>query len=340
MDDLVQGVTREDVISAYRLILGRDPESESIVRQQMDRHKSLRGLHKAFLGSREFRIQIPNVAPGELYPGYTKEDLKIFERFPVAERSSKEGYITDFLGTITRASFVKRTLPLGGSVLGYPIPCDFHAEVIEWLGLLKSAVSARDCYRVLELGAGWGPWLSAGYAAARRCGIPEFRLVAVEADAGHASFIAQHLNDNGISDQYYEIIQAAIGTTGGMLKWPVVEDLSTHYGLRPSEREESLYNGQKFNKYIDVQVVAVNDVLFKEPAWDLVHIDIQGHEVEVCQSALSELTARVRWLVIGTHSRKIDGDLMEMFWKAGWKLEHEKPSRFTFKVGCPNFLKA
>lgn len=73
----------------------------------------------------------------------------------------------------------------------------------------------------------------------------------------------------------------------------------------------------------------------KQTTWDLVHIDIQGHEVDVCQSGPRELTARARWLVIGTHSRKIDGDLIEMFWKAGWALEHEKPSRFAFRAESP-----
>lgn len=80
----------------------------------------------------------------QLYPGYTKEDLDIFKRFPLPPQTGKEGYITDFLGTIHRTNFVKRNASLGGTVLGYPIPCDFHAETIEWLGLLKSAVSARD----------------------------------------------------------------------------------------------------------------------------------------------------------------------------------------------------
>ena len=344
MDFLAQRVTREDVISAYRLILGRDPETESVVDEQVARHKSLYGLRKAFLGSSEFQTRIKNVEPTapwmHLYPGYTKEDLKIFELFPLPPRSGKEGYITDFLGTIHRTTFVKRNASLSGSVLGYPIPCDFHAETIEWLGLLKSAVSARDRYRVLELGAGWGPWLSAGYAAARRCGISDFRLVAVEADPGHASFIVQHLKDNGISELYYEIIQAAVGTTTGMLKWPALDNSSTHYGLRPSKNEEALYNGQRFDKYIDVPIATVNDLLCKQTTWDLVHVDIQGHEVEVCQSALKELTARVRWLVIGTHSRKIDGDLMEMFWKTGWALEHEKPSSFCFQGWQSRLLRA
>jgi hypothetical protein len=37
----------------------------------------------------------------------------------------------------------------------------------------------------------------------------------------------------------------------------------------------------------------------------------------------------VRYLVVGTHSRKLDGDLLALMYQAGWDLEHEKPVGFT-----------
>jgi hypothetical protein len=71
------------------------------------------------------------------------------------------------------------------------------------------------------------------------------------------------------------------------------------------------------------------DLIMKESRWDLIHIDVQGDEVDICRSCIDELSARVRWIVVGTHSRKIDGDLLDLMWRAGWMLEHEKPSKFT-----------
>ena len=62
----------------------------------------------------------------------------------------------------------------------------------------------------------------------------------------------------------------------------------------------------------------------------LVHIDIQGWEFELCQAFPEELRKRVAWLVIGTHSRKIDGDLLHLLFDHGWICENEKPSRFVF----------
>ena len=44
-------VTREDVVNAYRLILGREPENEMVIGQAMEA-ESLAHLRQVFLGSR------------------------------------------------------------------------------------------------------------------------------------------------------------------------------------------------------------------------------------------------------------------------------------------------
>ncbi len=35
-------------------------------------------------------------------------------------------------------------------------------------------------------------------------------------------------------------------------------------------------------------------------------------------------------MIVGTHSRKIDGDLIDLMWRQGWVLEEEMPARFNF----------
>jgi hypothetical protein len=74
----------------------------------------------------------------------------------------------------------------------------------------------------------------------------------------------------------------------------------------------------------------MSDLVKREPHWDLIHIDVQGAEVEICRSCIDELSARVRWIIAATHSRKLDGDLLELMYGAGWVLEHEKPAKFSF----------
>jgi hypothetical protein len=46
---------RADVIAAYRLILGREPESEAVIEDQLARHDSLEALRATLLASAEFR---------------------------------------------------------------------------------------------------------------------------------------------------------------------------------------------------------------------------------------------------------------------------------------------
>lgn len=48
-------VTREQVVRCYRLMLGREPESEAVIREKMSGHSDLWHLIKSFIGCAEFR---------------------------------------------------------------------------------------------------------------------------------------------------------------------------------------------------------------------------------------------------------------------------------------------
>lgn len=71
------------------------------------------------------------------------------------------------------------------------------------------------------------------------------------------------------------------------------------------------------------------------PVIDLMHVDIQGGEWELIRHARAFHDAKVRVLFVGTHSRKIEGDLIAFLMKRGWKLEREKPCRFDGRVHTP-----
>jgi hypothetical protein len=83
-----------------------------------------------------------------------------------------------------------------------------------------------------------------------------------------------------------------------------------------------------------VEVFGIADLLATQKRWDLVHVDVQGGEVPICEAGLGLLNERAHWLIIGTHSRLIDGQLVSMFVRAGWVLENEKPAIFTFRPGA------
>jgi len=270
----------------------------------------------------------------QLFPGYTDADTAIFAEFRNPDAKPEPGFIVDFLGTrIRTTSLWKYARTLDGQLLGFPIPSDFHAETVEWLGLLKAVRGASGQYVAMELGAGFGPWVIAGAVAARGRGIKNIRLCAVEGDSTHFQFLRQHFTDNGFEPDRHALFEAAVGTKAGVAQWPIVEDSSEACGSRLIQ-DASDHEGGRLQNARPIDVVPLFDLVVREPRWDLIHIDVQGDEVDICRSCIDELSARVSWIVVGTHSRKIDGDFLDLMWRAGWLLEHEKPSRFTFDPGC------
>ena len=280
-------------------------------------------------------------SPLQLYPGYAEEDLAIFEEFRDPAARAQPGFVVDFLGGRIRISSLwPSARTYDGQLQGLPVPADYHAEAVEWIGLLKSVKTAGSRYVAMELGAGFGPWSIAGGVAARRIGIPNIRLCAVEADPQHFRSLRQNFLDNGFDPDTHMLIEAAVGIAAGMARWPALDDSSDDWASRPilgegdQSRPAQDYLGRTFAHTIAVRIVPILDLIRREPKWDLVHIDVQGTEVDLVRSALDELDVRTHWLVVGTHSRKIDGDLIELLARAGWHLEHEKPAKFVFRPGA------
>jgi FkbM family methyltransferase len=266
----------------------------------------------------------------QLFPGYTQSDSQILYEFANSDARPERGFVVDFLGSrIRTTSLWQHARALDGQVLGIPDPADFHAEAIEWIGLLKAVRTASGQYAAMELGAGFGPWSVAGALAARRLGIKKIRLYAVEADAEHFQFLRQHFADNGLDPNEHALFEAAVGVSAGVAHWPVVENPAEDWGSRPIHNTGE-FTDRALEATKDVRVVSMAELIRQEPLWNLVHIDVQGDEVDICSSCLRDLSSRVRWLVVGTHSRKIDGDLLNLMGGAGWLLEHEKPTKFAF----------
>jgi FkbM family methyltransferase len=284
----------------------------------------------------------PDLPAIQWYRGYSDEDLSVFDDFPPVASDPQAGFMVDFLGVRTRATCASPFVSLAGRVFNTPAPVgDFHAETIEYVGLLKSVLSAKDRYAALELGAGWGPWLIGGAVAARRRGITDIRLHGIEGDPEHFVSMQAHFRDNGFDPADFRLDNAVIGVEAGRARWPKLADPSGDFALRPMVRsgadgesvgnsKETDYRGAVFDEFIDVEMLSIQSVLERDSLWDLVHIDVQGTETELCSASIELLNQRVRWLVIGTHSRKIDGDLIELFFRHGWLLENEKPARFNY----------
>ena len=284
----------------------------------------------------------PPLSHKQVYRGYSDADLAVFDLFAGPPALPAPGFVTNFLGVRTRTAFVRGLEVKDGAVLGRPVPDDdWHSDAIEWVGVLKAVAAADDRFAMMELGAGWGPWVVDGAAAARRRGIARPDLLAVEADPGHFAFLLQHFRDNGLDPAQHRLIRAAVGVEPGAARWPRVDDPAADWGSRPQAGAHPGtpdHIGRHFAEWIDVEVVPFAGLLRERDAWDLVHIDVQGWEVELCAAAADLLDERVRWLVVATHDAKLHGDLLDLLFRRGWRLENEKPPQFDWQDGMPSLM--
>jgi FkbM family methyltransferase len=277
------------------------------------------------------------------FHGYAEDDLQLFSQFDTSRVVPTPGFLTDWIGSRVRLSSLWRSAASEGadrSVLPLPIPCDYHAATIEWIGMLKAVLASAGSFSAIELGAGHGPWLAASSAAARTLGIDELHLRGVEADPRRFALLQQNMDDNQLSTADTILYNAAIGAKGGQARWPrlsqPIEESGARF-VRVGDEEDCEYSAPylssvgKFKEFIDIAIIPLSPLLRSRVIWDLVHIDVQGTELEICEGCIEDLTTHVRYLVIGTHSRWLEGDLMKLFLTRGWRLEHEMPAKLFSK---------
>ena len=211
---------------------------------------------------------------------------------------------------------------------GYPMPVgSCQGETAEFVGALRSILDASHSrYRMLECGAGYGTWMAITFAAAAQKRLSDVHVYGIEGDEGHFEFLLEHMADNNIGPNQFTAYKGAVGSDPGFAEWPVVDDPSDVYGSRPVGRDGITYHGSRPARTTTVKIFSLSEILLREPVWDLVHMDIQGGEGDLCRSCISMMSERVRRVVVGTHSRALDGDVMATFHAAGWSLENEKPT--------------
>jgi FkbM family methyltransferase len=326
---------REDVIEAYRTFLERDPENDAVIQSQQAAYPSTSALVKAIIGSAEWQRKNGKSALTE-YTGIEDRDISLLQRFLVQSQPTP-GFFIDFVGSRTDINYVSTTLGMSGVVEGMPIPNSVHAEAIEWVGTLKAVAGARDRFVSAELGAGWGPWVVSSAVAARTRGISDISLIAVEGDPGHFGYLQKHVRDNGFDPDKQKLLHGIVGAADGFAYFPEITSQSdwgasaifTGPDGKVSVADQTALKSRRHNKYQSYSLQAI----FGEQTVDLCHIDIQGSEADVILAGAAALKKQVRWIVVGTHSRSIDGRLIDILDSQGWQLENEKPCKFEIKDG-------
>ena len=223
-----------------------------------------------------------------------------------------------------------------------PVPDDgYRSEAHEYAALLLSLVNERDDYRIVEVGAGWAPWAVMGAVLAARAG-KRATAIAIEADALRASWAMQHADDNGLTSRLAVpskiameleqpvdvlVVPAAAWHERTTLRFPVLDESDMGGAATPESNPAIDYRGAHL-RHVDIETVTLPDLL--TATTDLLHVDLQGAELDVLLPSLDLIEQRVRFLSVGTHDRYVEGMLQHTLLRREWALLTESPSTAVF----------
>ncbi len=315
---------RETIEAAYLVLLGRMPESEAII--SLYQQNSAIDLLNTITRSKEYQDRNSR---NPLYHYNSPFDCeKIILDHARGDLVAAPGLCTNFLGTKIDPKYLPHILgSMVGQIEGVPIPGNWHADIAEWAAALRAVDLAKSTFRMLELGCGWGCWMVNTGVAARNAGL-KVHLTGVEADEGHIQFAREACALNGFMSDEFELRRGIVSARPGTALFPRQERPGEHWGNEPifDATDEQVSALQATGHFDCLTNISLKEIIGESGYLDLVHIDIQGGEADFVSSCLDELTEKVAYLVIGTHSRSIEGRLFDTFLHSEWQIEIERPA--------------
>jgi FkbM family methyltransferase len=284
-----------------------------------------------------------------MYPGYEASDIDLVRTFVVGPASVDGDRYTDGFGVQTLHACVPFQQPAALHLgrLALPFPDDgFHAEAIEYTAMADAMRRARGrkSFCAVEIGAGWGPWVVACGVIARRNGVKDIHLVGVEASTERFELMRRHVQTNGfpVPDAGGEdaaqdgfsvrLFRGAIWINDGSIWFP--ESDVADMGPAVSEEDAGTdYRGTRA-RHTQVACRRMETLMAGRERVDFMHIDIQGAEFDVINTSIDWIHSHVAALMIATHSRVIEGRLIELLLARGWKLHREKPCQVHWSREC------
>jgi hypothetical protein len=255
------------------------------------------------------------------------DPIQVIRRHAVTGLQVTPGYLTNYLGVLIDPAFLPHILTgREGTVEGLPIPANWHADIAEWGAALRAVELASGHFTAIECGCGWACWLNNTGVAARRRGLP-VTLIGIEADQQYVSFAQQSLTINGFVLPDFTIYNGVAAASGGTAYFPRLPTGGTDWGRSPvfSQSDPATDPQFAFRSHVALPCVPLTALPVTHRI-DLLHIDIQGGELALVRDSLAFIIAHVAYLVIGTHSRHIEGELHELLVAAGLTLEIDRPA--------------
>ena len=282
------------------------------------------------------RLQQQGSSP--FYHYHSRFDAEaVIRRHAAPDPQPRPGYLTNFLDVAIDPKFFPGILDgRGGEVEPLPIPANWHADIAEWAAALRAVDLARGRFTMIELGCGWGCWMNNTGVAARRAGL-EVELVGIEGDRGHIGYAHEATTVNGFDPARVTLHHGIAAPRPGRALFPRQSHAGVAWGLEPifhatpAQAEAALHSGS----HDELPMVPLATLVGEHPRIDLLHVDIQGGEADLIADCLPILRERIAYLLIGTHSRQIEGRLVGLLLQAGWTLEIERPAILSLAGGSP-----
>lgn len=252
----------------------------------------------------------------------------VMRRHAVPDLKPREGYLTNFLGVAIDPKFFPNILDgRGGQVEGIPIPANWHADIAEWAAALRAVDLARDRFTMIELGCGWGCWMNNTGMAARHAGL-RVSLIGIEGDEGHIGYAHEAAAVNGFDPADITLHHGIAAARAGTALFPRQDRAGVSWSLEPvfHATPAQIAAAVASGKFDELPMVPLETLIGGREKIDLLHIDIQGGEADLIADCLPLLRERVAYLLIGTHSRQIEGRILGLLAENGWVLEIERPA--------------
>jgi len=327
-------VQEKHIILAYRQLLGRDPESSSVISDHCQ-CQNLRELYAKIVSSEEFKKKIWDY--GFFRYAASFDPIDTILQFENHRRRSIPGYLVNFLGV----GFPHDSLPLQNPTdfEDLPIPANWHTDLAELGSALHAVSQCVDTFTMLELGSGIGVWSNICGRAAKMMGL-KVMLLGIEGDKHHLEVAEKILITNAFEKKEYKLIHGIVANRGNMALFKKTESSQIDWGKEPVfDYEEHVFEqAKKSGKYENVPVYTLDSLMRSTETIDLLHVDIQGGEETLFINNECLLNKKVKSILIGTHSRKIEGKLFDYFQQLGWSLEAERPLIGLIENGGPHTI--
>jgi FkbM family methyltransferase len=263
--------------------------------------------------------------------------IEVMMRHAVPDLKPTPGYLTNFLGVKIHPKFFPTILgDRAGEVEGVPIPANWHADIAEWAVALRAIDLSRDSFTMIELGCGWGCWMNNTGVAARRAG-RRVHVIGVEGEEGHVAFAEEALATNGFAPDEVTLHRGIAASSNGIALFPRTDrsgevwGLEPVFGATPEQQAQAVRNGT----HDVLPMISLADLTGTFARIDLLHIDIQGGEADLIDGCIDLLKQKVAYILIGTHSKQIEGRLYDTLLGHGWRLEMERAAIFGLADGKP-----